>query len=155
MNGYYLSLDDERFVELITDELDEYQAVNDTSLCVSLFWSSIVWRVLSKMIQWEMFFRSCSILLFPPLTSRHRLLLHRIREKDYPDLFSFSVGKRKNSRRTIICFKSQVMEETNTYEYLNDLVFFLFIAFVCFSSVNIQDRSRMMMHQHHAVRSIN
>ena len=42
MNGYYLSVDDETFLELITDELDKYQALNETSLCVSLFWSLIV-----------------------------------------------------------------------------------------------------------------
>ncbi|CAF0757938.1 unnamed protein product [Rotaria sp. Silwood1] len=53
------------------------------------------------------------ILLFPPLSSRHRLLLHRLRDKNYSNLFSFSVGDEKAARRTIICLKSQVMDETN------------------------------------------
>jgi hypothetical protein len=58
----------------------------------------------------------CSILLFPSLSSRNRLLLHQLREKNYSDLFSFSVGEEKRTRRTIICFKSQLMDETNMYE---------------------------------------
>ncbi|CAF4116368.1 unnamed protein product [Rotaria sp. Silwood2] len=53
------------------------------------------------------------ILLFPPLSSRHRLLLHRLRDKNYSNLFSFSVGDEKTTRRTIICLKSQVMDEMN------------------------------------------
>ncbi|CAF3771033.1 unnamed protein product [Rotaria sordida] len=53
------------------------------------------------------------ILLFPPLSSRHRLLLHRLREKNYSNLFSFSIGEEKTTRRTIICLKSQVMDEIN------------------------------------------
>ncbi|CAF4447753.1 unnamed protein product [Rotaria socialis] len=54
------------------------------------------------------------ILLFPSLSSRHRLLLHRLREKTYPKLFSFSVGEERTTRRTIICFKLHVMDETDT-----------------------------------------
>ncbi|CAF1525078.1 unnamed protein product [Adineta steineri] len=52
------------------------------------------------------------ILLFPSLSSRHRLLVHRLRDQNYSDLFSFSVGEEKNTRRTIVCFKSQLMDET-------------------------------------------
>ncbi|CAF3954226.1 unnamed protein product, partial [Rotaria magnacalcarata] len=54
------------------------------------------------------------ILLFPSLSSRHRLLLHRLREKNYSKLFSFSVGEERTARRTIICFKLHVMDETDT-----------------------------------------
>jgi hypothetical protein len=70
----------------------------------------IILFVLVKLI---VLFFVCSILLFPPLISRHRLLLHQLREKNYLNLFSFSVGEEKNSRRTIICFKSQLMDEIN------------------------------------------
>ncbi len=64
----------------------------------------------------------CSILLFPSLSSRHRLLLHQLREKNYSKLFSFSVGEEKRTRRTIICFKSQLMDEANMYECLDVFV---------------------------------
>ncbi len=37
MTGYYLTSNDERFLDLITDELNKYGLANDTSLCVSLF----------------------------------------------------------------------------------------------------------------------
>ncbi|CAF3553348.1 unnamed protein product [Rotaria socialis] len=86
MNGCYLTSDDEKFLDLITDELDKYNSLNDSSF----------------------------ILLFPSLSSRHRLLLHRLREKTYPKLFSFSVGEERTTRRTIICFKLHVMDETDT-----------------------------------------
>ncbi|CAF1091469.1 unnamed protein product [Rotaria sordida] len=85
MYGCYLTSDDDKFLDLITDELDKYNLLNDSSF----------------------------ILLFPPLSSRHRLLLHRLREKNYSNLFSFSIGEEKTTRRTIICLKSQVMDEIN------------------------------------------
>ncbi|CAF1310309.1 unnamed protein product [Adineta steineri] len=61
------------------------------------------------------------ILLFPSLSSRHRLLVHRLRDQNYSDLFSFSVGEEKNTRRTIICFKSQLMDETTILSPSTDI----------------------------------
>jgi hypothetical protein len=37
MSGYYMTSNDEQFLDLITDELNKYNSSNDTSLCVSLF----------------------------------------------------------------------------------------------------------------------
>ncbi|CAF1229596.1 unnamed protein product [Adineta ricciae] len=82
--GCYLTVDDDEFLDMITNELNKYNSVK----------------------------KSTFILLFPSLPARHRLLLHRLRERDYSKLFSFSVGENRDTRRTIICFKSQLMEET-------------------------------------------
>ncbi len=108
MYGCYLIYDDDKFLDLINDELDKYNTSNDSSLCVSVYF------IFSFGLLVYLFSHCfCSILLFPSLSSRHRLILHRLREKDYSNLFSFSVGEEKTTRRTIICFKSQLMEEIN------------------------------------------
>jgi len=88
-------------------------------------WDFVFFEFLFFLIFFWMILLFCSILLFPSLSSRHRLILHQLRDKKYPNLFSFSVGEEKNSRRTIICFKSQLMEETNTYVYWKKMFFLL------------------------------
>jgi hypothetical protein len=123
MYGYYLTSDDDKFLDLITDELNKYNLSNDLSLCVSFcFLLFILFYCIIEIYYFFILFFVCSILLFPPLSSRHRLLLHQLRDKNYSNLFSFSVGEEKNRRRTIICFKSQLMDETNMYECLDILV---------------------------------
>ena len=58
MNGYYLSLDDENFLDLIIDELDKYHSQNETSLCVSWFCSCSCWllNILDRENWWEIYF---------------------------------------------------------------------------------------------------
>jgi hypothetical protein len=112
MYGCYLTSDDDKFLDVITDELDKYNLSTDSSLCVSFFFFLIFDNICIENYLFS-FFLHCSILLFPSLSSRHRLLLHRLRDQNYSNLFSFSVGEEKTTRRTIICLKSQLMDETN------------------------------------------
>ncbi len=142
MSADYLTYDDDKFLDLITDELDKYDLSNDTSLCVSFFFHFLI--LFDEVIEIDFFV--CSILLFPPLSSRHRFLLHQLRDKNYSNLFSFSVGKNKNSRRTIICFKSQLMDETNMYECLP--VFHSY-SFILFNSIKTTEHHQRTIHQLH------
>ena len=116
MFGLYLSAEDEPFLDSITDELDQFRRTNDFSSCViERFFRSVFdedkRRVVDRFTERFSPFR---ILLFPSFSSRHRLILHRLRDWNYPDLFSFSLGEERQTRRTIICFKAQLMDETVT-----------------------------------------
>jgi hypothetical protein len=48
MSGYYLTLNDDQFLDLITDELNKYELANDTSLCVFFVLFLIILFVLSE-----------------------------------------------------------------------------------------------------------
>lgn len=78
--GQYRSADDIKFVNLVSRELTRYadQVTAD------------------------------SVLLFPPLDSYHRLLIHKTVEADFKHLHSFSVGSEKR-RRTAICLQDTML----------------------------------------------
>ena len=63
----------------------------------------------SRFLHWQFSFVS-SVLLFPPVTNYHRLLIHKTVEADFPFLHSFSVGE-KDDRRTVVCWKDIVKQK--------------------------------------------
>ncbi|KAM6979634.1 R3H and coiled-coil domain-containing protein 1 [Aplochiton taeniatus] len=73
-DGVYLPKQENEFVQTVLEELEEFKS-NDNQE---------------------------SVLLFPPLPSRLRFLIHKVTE-NYPDLASFSVGDGW-CRRVVVCF---------------------------------------------------
>ncbi|KAL5017164.1 hypothetical protein ScPMuIL_006753 [Solemya velum] len=53
------------------------------------------------------------VLLFPPVDSYHRLLIHRTAE-EYPSLHTFSIGD-GNARRTVVCLQEALKRERYRY----------------------------------------
>jgi parvulin-like peptidyl-prolyl isomerase len=71
---------------------------------------TFVTKLYKELRQFELYAPKDQALVFQPLSEYHRFLIHRVVEKGFTKLTSFSIGE-DTDRRTVICFEENKLHQ--------------------------------------------